>query len=163
MSSQNKLKPMRGSSLSRIQAASPHAPCPSPCPAVTASYPPTCLGLIQWIPQILGTPKLGLRLLKITPGLEFQFLFPFRPAPGSSGPTHTCDCENRNFICLFTLHTSAKIAHLAWLKSRAMQPGKELPSDHGPCMGAGASDCRPELGQSRPCPHFQAHHSLEGL
>lgn len=57
--------------------------CPSPCPAVT------CLGLNRWIPKIPGTPKLGQELLRLHPGIEFQFLFP--SFLGSSGPTQTCE------------------------------------------------------------------------
>lgn len=88
-----------------------------------------------------------------------------RSPESAAGPAHSYLFEIEISTCFFTLHTSSRIAHLAWLKSQAMQPGKQLRfrDGCGQVPGAGAGRCWAELGQSKPCSHFYAHLSWKGL
>ena len=44
-----------------------------------------------------------------------------------------------------------------------MGPEKQLGFSHDYSLAPGVGDCDAGLGQSWPCPHFQAHHNQEGL
>ena len=101
---------------------------------------------------------------------EFQYLFPSWHKSGltwfSDWPPDLCLCHQSEDSYF---HLPFHVIHIGWdcpvnlAKSRAMGPNKQLGFSHGCSLGPGVGDCDAGLGQSRPCPHVQAHHNWEGL
>ena len=105
-------------------------------PCWTAAYPSSGHSLSEGLPKVPGTLKLAWGFLRVPLGTDFSFHFLLLelwahlalPTPVSSPGSAACspshDFGNCNSIC--TLHTSATTAHLAWLKSGAMQQGEAV-------------------------------------
>ena len=107
---------------------------------------------------------------RLSPRWNFSFSFLLGTGLDSpcsvAGPTPSClfsQSEDCNF------HLPFHFTHITWdcpgslAKSRAMRPEEQLRSDHDYSLGSGAHDRGAGLGHSWPCPHFQAHHNVEGL